>query len=88
MCVEQKKAYQTEFCVQLVAQPFSTIEVRVSYFGPELAILSEPVVIFLIIQVKTVVVSQNIPRPLPSTSSHVTLPFEIVCCELPKASIN
>jgi hypothetical protein len=39
----------------LVAYLISTIEVRVSYFGPELAILSESVVIFLIIQVKTVV---------------------------------
>jgi hypothetical protein len=42
--------------VQLVARLFPTIEVRISNFGPELAILSDPVVIFLIIQVNTVVV--------------------------------
>lgn len=58
--------------VQLVAHLLSSIEVRVSNFGPELAILSEPIVIFLIIQVNTVVVFQYMPRLLPSTSSQVT----------------
>ena len=74
----KRRLIRPNVAVQLVAHFFSTIEIRVSYFGPELAILSESVVIFLIIQVKIVVVSQNRPRPLPTTSSQVTLPFEVV----------
>jgi len=88
MCVEQKKAYRTECCGPVGSAPLLYYWGPCFILGPELAILSEPVLIFLIIQVKTVVVSQDRPRPLPSTSSQVTLPFEVVCCELPKASIN